>query len=143
MDPLSIIASVTGILAVAAKVTTTVTTVFRNLKKCPASAQCVLREIADLGACVAQVQGFLLGDQEADQSRMQLLMVEQLVVALSHCVLTMSELDEFLDSLKMSQSFSARARIRWTRKEQTIAGILIRLQASKSTLNLILTTLTW
>ncbi|KAL8822492.1 MAG: hypothetical protein Q9191_006772 [Dirinaria sp. TL-2023a] len=73
---------------------------------------------------------------------MQLLMVEQLVVALSHSVLTMSELEKFIDSLKMTQSFSARARIRWTREEQTIAGILIRLQASKSTLNLMLTTLT-
>lgn len=143
MDPLSIIASVTGILAVVAKVTTTMTTVFKNMKKCPASAQSILREIADLGACMGQVQAFLLGDQEADQSRMQLLMVEQLVVALSHSVLTMSELDKFIDSLKMTQSFSARARTRWTREEQTIAGILIRLQASKSTLNLMLTTLTW
>ena len=143
MDPLSIIASVTGILAVAAKATTTLTTFFTNMKKCPASAHSLLREITDLSACLSQVQAFLLGDQEADQNRMQLLMVEQLVVALSHCVLSMSELDKFLDSMKITDSFSARARLRWTREEQNITGILIRLQASKNSLNLMLTTLTW
>jgi len=143
MDPLSIIAAVLGILAVAAKVNTTLTTAFKNMERSPISAQCLLREIADLTACVSQVQAFLSGEQEADQSRKQLLMVEQLVVALSHCVLTMSELDQFLDSLKMTSSFSARTRLRWVREEDTVAGILIRLQASKSSLNLMLTTLTW
>ena len=90
-----------------------------------------------------QVQAILLGDQEGDRSRKQLLTVEQLVIALSHCVMTMSELDKFLDSIKTTQRFPVRARLRWMRHEETVAAILIRLQAAKSSLNLMLTTMTW
>ena len=143
MDPLSVVASVTGISVVAAKIIKTLTAFARNIGSWPASAQCVLNEVADLSACMEQVQAILLGDHEGDRSRKQLLMVEQLVIALSHCVMTMSELDKFLDSIKITQRFPARARVRWMRHEQTVAAILTRLQASKSSLNLMLITMTW
>ena len=143
MDPLTIIASVTGILAVTTKVIATLTTFSKNVKRCPGSAHNVLREAADLHVCVSQVQPFILGNREAETPRMQLLMVEQLVVTLSNCVLTMSELDKLLDSLKINQAFTARSRLRWMREEQNIVELLARLQASKISLNLMMTTLTW
>ena len=143
MDPLSIIASVTGILAVTAKVITTLTSFAKSVKRCPDSAQNVLREAADLQVCMSQVQAFILGDEEAEASRMQLLMVEQLVVTLSNCVLTMSELDKLLDSLKINEAFTTRSRLRWMREEHNIVELLARMQASKISLNLMLTTLTW
>ena len=74
---------------------------------------------------------------------MQLLMVEQLVVTLSICVLTMSELDKVLDSLKTDQAYNALSRLRWMKEEQNVAELLARLQASKTSLNLMMTTLTW
>ena len=143
MDPLSIIASVAGILAVTTKLISTLTVFSKNVTRCPGSAQNILRETTDLHACVSQVQAFILGDQEAETSRMQLLMVEQLVVTLTHCVLTMSELDKVLDSLKINRAFTARSRLRWMRDEKNIAELLARLQASKISLNLMMTTLTW
>lgn len=143
MDPLSIIASVAGILAVTTKTIKTLTAFSNNVKKSPSSAQNVLREAADLHVCVSQVQAFILGEQIAETSRMQLLMVEQLVVTLSNCVLTMSELDKILDSLKINQTFTTRSRLRWIREEQNVNELLIRLQASKISLSLMMTTLTW
>lgn len=143
MDLLSVIASVAGILAVTIKTITTLTTFSNNVKRCPNSAQNILREAADLHVCVSQVQAFILGEQIAETSRMQLLMVEQLVVMLSNCVLTMSELDRVLDSMKIIQTFTTRSRLRWVREEQNIIELLARLQRSKSSLNLMMTTLTW
>lgn len=107
MDPLSIIASVAGILAVTTKVISLLTAFSKSVTRCPGAAQNILREVADLHACVSQVQAFILGNQERETSRMQLLMVEQLVVTLSNYMLTMSELDKLLDSLKISRTFTA------------------------------------
>ena len=143
MDPISIIASVAGILTVTTKTIATLTTFSKNVKKCPNSAQNILREAADLHVCVSQVRAFILGEHIAETSRMQLLMVEQLVVMLSNCVLTMSELDRVLDSMRINQTFTARSRLRWVREEQNIVELLARLQRSKISLNLMMTTLTW
>ena len=103
----------------------------------------VYREVADIEVCLSQLQLFVHGVATAPQSRTALLMVEHVVVVLMGCVTTFSELEKALSRFKTDRSSSTAQRLRWVLKESSISKILIRLQASKSSLNLLLATLTW
>ena len=79
------------------------------------------------------------------KSQERLIMVEQLVVVLSNCVSIFSELEETLESLDLmgSTTISKIKIARWLHRQQSISTLLIRLQASKQSLTLIVTTLNW
>ena len=70
-------------------------------------------------------------------------MVEQLVVTLSNCVLIFSELEEIMDSMKPTGLTRPWRLGKWLLKEQAISALLVRMQQSKISLGLMLTTLTW
>ena len=69
MDPLSVLASVTGILAVAAKITTVVTELIQSVGDVPASTRSVLTEISDLNLCLSQLMPFLRGTRTVERTR--------------------------------------------------------------------------
>lgn len=144
MDPLSVAASVVGLLSAAAKISQQLRIFWTGFSGAPKSAQNVLLEVSTISACLSQMQSFLLGTAEMTRSRTSLLMVEQVLVCLTNCVSVFSELEEILDNLGTTQQPMRRVdQLRWALKEGTISKILIRLQATKVSLNLMLTTLTW
>ena len=143
MDPLSLLASITGILAVAAKVTSILTELIRNEKDAPSSISNIVAEVSDLRACLAQLSPLIRGVGSVPRSQRAAVSVDQVIIISTSCVLTMSELERILDSFKFDQPMSTVSKIRWSRQEQKIAGILTRVRASKSSLNLILTILSW
>ena len=141
MDPISVSSSVIGILAAAAAITSSVTGFVRSVKDAPKSTQHVLSEVADIRICLVQLQSFLLGMSTAPISRTSLLMVQQILVSLTECVTTFSELEETLDPLIRGQQ-STLDKLKWVSKEQAISRLLERLRSSKISLGLMLTTLT-
>lgn len=143
MDPLSVAASVVGVLGAAAKVSELLTTFIRGTKVAPALANGVLHEVSDISACLTQLQAFLLGTQVGTRSRTALIMVEQVVVTLTSCVMTFSELEEALEPLKVRSLEKIGSRIAWMWKEPTLGKLCLRLNSCKQSLNLMLTTLTW
>ena len=143
MDPLSVIASVTGILAVAAKITTVVTEFIQSVGDVPASTRSVLTEVSDLSLCLSQWTPFLRGTRTAERTRRDGISVEQVVAISTSLVMSISELERLLDSFKLDLPMSAFARIKWVRNEERINQILNRIRASRSSLNLILTIFTW
>ena len=70
-------------------------------------------------------------------------MVEDLIVVLSNCVLVFSELEKLVDGLNPDQSIRASDILRWTMKEKAVAALLFRLQTSKTSLNLMISVLTY
>ena len=143
MDPLSILASVTGVLAVAAKITTVVTKFIQNVGDVPTSTHSVLTEVSDLSLCLNQLTPFLRGTRTAERTRRDGISVEQVVAISTSLVLSISELERLLDSFKLDLPILALARIQWVRNEERIDRILNRIRASRSSLNLILTIFTW
>ena len=79
MDPLSVLASVTGILAGAAKIMTVVTEFIQSVRDMPASTRSVLTEVSDLSLCLGQLTPFLRGTRTAERTRRDGISVEQLV----------------------------------------------------------------
>ena len=143
MDGLSVIASVTGILTAAAKVTMMVTKFIEKERDAPHSMAQVLVEVADLSNCLTQLSPFIQNIENVPTERKVAISVEQVVAINTSCVLTLSELEEILDSFQLDQPMAVGARLRWARHQEKIENILVRVRASKSSLNLILTIFTW
>ncbi len=138
MDPLSVIASVTGLLSVRAKITKALLDFIRKEKSAPASIRNILAEVSDLSVCLPQLSPFRRGTENAPKSRQAAISVEQVVVVNTSCVLTLSELEKILHCFKFDQLMSTTTRLQWARHEQKTTCILERVRASKSLLNLIL-----
>ncbi|KAL8728644.1 MAG: hypothetical protein Q9166_005259 [cf. Caloplaca sp. 2 TL-2023] len=136
-DPLSITAGVIGILTAAGQVSSLLIEFTKNSKEAPQTARTVLTEVNEISGTLSHLQSFLLGNESLDRSRAQLLQVDQVVTVISGCVLTFSELEKLLDSLKTDE-MGIRDCIRWARKEKTIDSLVQRLQNHKSSLSLVL-----
>ena len=143
MDGLSVIASVTGILTAAAKVTMMVTKFIEKERDAPDSMRQISAEVADLSNCLTQLSPFIRDIENVPTARKAAISVEQVVAINTSCVLTLSELEEVLDSFQLDQPMAAATRLRWVRHQEKIESILVRVRASKSSLNLILTIFTW
>lgn len=137
------LASVAGILAVSAKITTAVTEFIQSVGDVPESTRSVLTEVSDLSLCLSQLMPFLRGTRTAERTRRDGISVEQVVVISTSLVMSISELEKLLDSFKLDLPMSAFARMQWVRNEEKVNRILNRIRASRSSLNLILTIFTW
>ncbi len=143
MDPISAVASIIGLLGAAAKISKSLFKFIKSVKDAPKLASSVLQEVSDTSACLNQLQSYLMGTRTTSRPQSNLLMVEQIVVALSNCVLVFSELEEIVESLKPSNRTPSGRVAQWILKEETIKNLLTRLNISKLSLNLMMTTLTW
>ena len=145
MDGISVAASILGLVGAAAKVTVYLNALVTSVKTVPKLAQSVLLEVSDVSICLSQLQRLLLGMDLGSKSQERLIVVEQLLVVLSNCVSIFSELEEILVSLDLTGStpMSKIKIARWLNRQKSISTLLIRLQASKQSLTLIVTTLNW
>lgn len=142
MEPLSVAASIIGILATSAKIVTVVTDLVRREKDTPQSLHRVLTEVSELNTCLAQLAPFIQGAKSTDRGRKDTISLEQVVVINTSLVLNMSELDKTLDSYNLGDKISKFNRMRWMMDETKILEILNSVRASKASLNLILTLFT-
>ena len=140
MDPLSVSASIIGVLAAAAKVSSVLITFAQNTKAVPRLAQTVLADITGVSTVLSHLQTYLLGNTTPSKSRASLILVEQVIVTLTECVITFSELEDVLGT---SKDMGVLDRMKWAMKESKISNIQRRLQSDKSSLTLMLTILQW
>ncbi|KAI9713740.1 MAG: hypothetical protein M1812_006578 [Candelaria pacifica] len=141
MDPLSIAAGVVGLITAATQVSKLLTTITKLTKAAPKLAQITLTEVNDIKAILTHLQAFLLGTATASRDRASLILVEQVIVTLTGCVTTFSELDEILNDLTTDGAMSSLDRVKWAMKESSIAAIVQRLQTHKASITLMLTIL--
>ncbi|KAL8932104.1 MAG: hypothetical protein Q9211_006529 [Gyalolechia sp. 1 TL-2023] len=143
MDPISVSASILGLLGAAAKVTEALTSFVLGVKDAPRLARSVIAEVQDLKICLQRLQELILSETSNARPRKAMIMVDQLCVVLTHTVVTFSELENALGGLKPRNSLLFGNRLKWIAKEPTISKLLLRLQSSKLSLSLVLTTLSW
>ena len=141
------IASVTGLLAVIAKISTTVNDIVKKLGNAPRSIENLVNEISDLSVCLVQLQPFVRGTQSPARSRAAAISVEQVVAVITSCVLNISKLEKIIDTLHSSLSLTTLEKISvgmsWARRETEINNLMRRIRASGRSLNLILTIFNW
>lgn len=142
MDSISVAASLLGLLGAAAKMSEVLTNFIKAVKDAPKLARRVFSEVEDLTLCFQRIQDFVSSQANVDRSRAAMITVDQLLVVLTNCVTTFSELENALGGLT-SKTFSVNLRLKWITKEHTISKLLQRLLSSKTSLSLRLTTLNW
>ncbi|KAE8450808.1 hypothetical protein EG329_005721 [Mollisiaceae sp. DMI_Dod_QoI] len=140
-DPLSVAASVVGLLAAGAKLASLLSKT-ASLADAPSSVQAVLTEMQEIFAALQYLQQFLNGLMNVPAGRQQYILVEHLEGTLTGCVKTYDKLEVFIDELKIVPSdMGVLDRFKWIRKEKDVGNIVQRLQNYKSSLNLMITIL--
>ena len=142
MDPLSISVAMVGVCTAAVQVNHCLKGFIDSSRGAPSSARHTLAEITGIYASLQQLDAFLSGRQESPRSRRSLVMLEQIII-FTDCVSVFSELEQTLETLKSDTPLRVVDCIKWATKEKTILKLLARLQASKSSLCLVLNILTW
>jgi len=142
-DPLSVAASVVGLITAAAQVSQVLTDVISKARHAPDTCRHVRNEVDDIRGVLAQLQLFITGVSMASRSRTSLIMVDQVVVTLAACVTTFSELDAFATSLQSTIEMTIFDRLHWVSKEKDIKNMLAKLESHKLSLTLMVTILTW
>lgn len=143
MDPLSVAASVTGLIMAGAQITSLI----QRLVDAPSIAQSVEVEISHFVIVLSQLQPFLTGASNslAHHSRTSLIEVQQIQIILTGSVFTLSELQAAVGSICQgsTNSIGLRDCMKWLLAESTIVQLVQRVRDHKSSLTLILTLLTW
>ena len=142
MDPVSVAASIVGLITAASKVSEALIAFIRIVKDAPRLAHNVLGEVFDISASLGQLQHFLLGTGVSLRSHEDLLKIDQIRVVLSNCMMVFAELEKTVKPLKSYTPNLASRRLQWTWREQTIQRLLTRLKSSQESLMLMLTTMT-
>ncbi|KAI0104326.1 Rho GTPase activation protein [Nemania sp. FL0031] len=141
-DPLSVTASVLGIISAAAKISTGLAGIIKKAHNAPTECRKLQLEVDDVRTILGQLQEFILGTRRAPRSRTSLILVDQVITTLAACVTTFSELDTFTEALQSESDLHLLDRLRWVSKESELQAILIRIESHKSSLNLMLMILT-
>jgi len=141
-DPLSIAASIAGLAAAAGKIYSVLSAFVSDVADAPNSAQRALHVVDGVAVTLSMVQS-LIGDISSLPShRKAMIRLDHIIVTLSNCVLTLSELEAVVCKLDDVRS-SYRQRLRWVQNQQKVDGLLQHLEAQKTSLMLMVTVLQW
>jgi len=153
MDPLSIMASVIGLMAATAKVSKSLTWLTKNLRDAPALANSALLEVEATRAALASLQRFLvrLVEGPTTMRRAAFIQLDQLIAILTDAVLTVSDLERLVGSVPTDDdsaleaitftTFLARTKMVW--KTDEISAAVGKLQQHKASLSLLLNIVQW
>ncbi|KAI7762942.1 hypothetical protein LZL87_013433 [Fusarium oxysporum] len=141
MDPLSVSASVVGLLGAGAKITSCLWTFATNARDAPQLARHLVFEVADITAALGSLQAYVCGQAQAPGERGALILLEHVLTTLTGCVTTFSDLQSLMDQLNLSPDMGTIDKMKWARQESNITAIVQRLQNHKSSLTLMLTVL--
>ncbi|KAH0539020.1 hypothetical protein FGG08_004414 [Glutinoglossum americanum] len=128
-DPLSVAASVVGLLAATAKVSNSLGGFISNSINAPSLAIAVRTEINDINTVVSELQPFIDRTERPEASRESMIEVDRFLATLTAVVYTVSELEKVVDSLKKNGEMSILDRMKWAWKKPAIAQLIQRLQA--------------
>jgi hypothetical protein len=158
MDPVSLTASIGGILGLSVQILTTINSLYtfgKSAKNAPGSISRLKEEVEEMNGIFCQVQLFILGigKKQPSHNRLSMISVHHLVSTLSGCVLVYSNLDKYLNEVAGITDPNAKAitgaklvweRVRWAAwKESEVASVLEDLQRHKVSLNLMLAIIQW
>lgn len=143
MDPLSVAASVAGLVSLAGQLVPALYNLGSAVKEASKDAQAAAAEVAGMSVVLQGLQTYIIGRQRANPQRLRLITVEHITASLTACVLTYSELDEVLKALHADSGLKAWDRAVWFMKRDGIQNLIVRIQNHKSTFSCMLNILQW
>jgi hypothetical protein len=146
MDPLSVAASISGLLIATAKIYSLLKDFVSDIADAPSLARLVRDEVYEMTLVISQLQPFVLRQASADASRMEMINIDRFLIMLTGTVCTFSELEKEvtgLTGLSAGQKISRRDYPRWAKKGTRISQLFQHLQRHKLSWTLTLNILTW
>ena len=146
MDPLSVAASIVGILAAAGKISELLHCVVSSAKVAPQVITALAFEVDDVRAAVSSLQGLLMHHLiSAPSRRTKLIQLDRLIITLTEMVLTFSELEAAVSPMVVPEGEKSplKTRLRWTRIESDCSKKVEKLQRHKASVSLMLNILQW
>src|ERR1041385_173266 len=127
-DPLSVGASIVGLLAAAGKIIEVLSPVVSSVKNVPRLAASLKSEAERVRLALATLQRLLEQVELMPLARTALIQVDDILTILTDGVQILSELEILVDSLAFDTSRHTQppltTRIRWARKEKDASTIL-------------------
>jgi hypothetical protein len=143
MDPLSVAASVAGLVSLAGQLVPTLYNLGLTVKEANKDAQAAAVEVAAMSVVLQGLQGYIIGRSKANPRRLQLITVEHITASLTACVFTYSELDAVLKDLHADTGLKAWDRAIWFIKRDSIQDLVLKIQNHKLTFSCMLNILQW
>ncbi|KAL6355238.1 hypothetical protein LRP88_11487 [Fusarium phalaenopsidis] len=141
-DPLSIAASIAGLLSTTGQVAKFLGPYVSAAKETPQITAHVYSEVQSTQVILAGLQNLTQNLGAVQARHASLIAVHQVVTILTDGVLLFSELEAVVRSLPpregSDQRLPLRARLLWARKESTFTSLVTRVQSFKSSMSLIL-----
>ena len=141
-DPLSVAASVAGLLSLAGTVYSALDSFISDVRGAPSFARDIQSEVNAFRNLLTALHSFLDSSQFQPQ-RAALIPAEYMVLSCTDAVLLFSEIESVILPLARSSTLKFVDKTLWTRKKSKILKLISRLQWQKSTLSLQLNILKW
>ena len=147
MDPLSIAASVTGLLAVSGKLLTILTEIsLKRLSVASPPITAILGEVLNTASSLRKLKAFLDGEFQVPLDRRRHVLLEHLAGSLTGCVIATDELESVLEDLGLAYNPAGSAgmirgsfdQTRWLGREPETELPMRRLRKHRASLNMIL-----
>ena len=143
MEPLSISMAVIGLLKTAHEVSSTIGKIVSSTKNGCKEIRDVKSTVDTLRSVLFQLQLLLLNHAKIDDRRGSMILVEEVVVTLSACVMTFSDLDSCVEGLASDERLGIHDIIRWISRADELKGYMRSLESHKISLALMVNILTW
>ncbi|KAF8855042.1 hypothetical protein BDZ45DRAFT_805355 [Acephala macrosclerotiorum] len=142
MDPLTVIGAVGGLVKTTASFSSTIARIVSARNKGSSEIIAIKNTIDVIRSILQQLQILLLKQGNIDPERASMLFVGDIVAILTSCVLTMSNLEGCIAGLKVDDKLGLFDSIRWNSRMSEVRKYRGELEASKTSLNLVLTIMT-
>jgi hypothetical protein len=143
MDPLSVSASIAGLMAAAQQVSSLIGLILRSTKTGPQEVADIKLTVETLRSVFLQLRLLILDRACIDPQRTSLILLDQVVVTLTACVMTFSDLDGCVKGLFNDVRLGFLDGMRWASKTAELTKYLRSLESHKSSLILMISILTW
>ena len=144
-DPLSITASVTGLLSVAGTVCTIISGFISSMSDAPSSARAALAAVEEMRMVLTSVRKVMDSLSQLPTDRKEMIHVRHLVITFREAIHSFSELEAVVSPAAGTADGrgSKWDRVKWVLEEERISRSVQRLEVHKNSMSTMLNILHW
>jgi hypothetical protein len=144
-DPLSIAASVVGLVTVAGKISAAITSFVLGVADVPESARAALAAVDTMRLTLASVRQLMTKLSQMPRERKEMIHVTHLVVLFREAILSLSELEAIIcpASASVGETTWTWDAVKWFLQEKRITAAVQRLESHRASLSAMLNILQW
>jgi len=143
MEPLSITMAVIGLLNTARAVSSGIVRLVAIKQNSSNEIREIKITVDTLRSVLLQLQLLLLNHGKIDERRTSMILVDEVVVTLTACVMTFSDLDSCVEGLEADEKLGILGAMKWASKAAELRRYKGDLEAHKSSLSLMDNILSW